>query len=247
MPGTIDDYHKNRSICKKCINNKRREKYHTDEDLRRRTIESSIKTKLKKTVARQAELKQFQEEIGIGNKQCRYCHQIKLAERFRYNRLKCRDCERDEPMAKFIRVVRSRIHSGLKSKSKNTIEYLGCSNEEYAKWILNYDNRFTMENRGSVWHIDHVLPISLFDLENEDEQKIAFNWINTMPLLASDNLSKNNKIVLEQVQQHWNKVVEYHRINNILIPQKIVSVYAKHLDAGNPLEPLLPPDCKKCN
>lgn len=241
LPGGIDDFHKNRNACKKCVNEKRREKYHTDEELRRRSIESSLISKRKKSMARQEELRRHQEEIGIGNKQCRYCNQIKLAERFRHNRMKCRDCERDEPMAKFIRIVRSRIYGGLNSKTKNTIEYLGCSNEEYAKWILNYNEQFTLENRGTVWHIDHVLPLSSFDLNDEEQQKIAFNWRNTMPLLASENLSKNNKIIIEQVKTHWNKVVEYHNNNNTTIPQNIESVYAKYLDAGNPLEPLLPP------
>lgn len=231
----------NKNVCKSCNNERRRNRYANDAEHRQKCIKMATEYKHEKVLIRQEELRLKQEEIGIGNKQCRYCHQIKLAERFRHNRMKCRDCERDEPMSKFIRTVRSRIYSGLNSKTKNTIEYIGCSNEEYAKWILNYNEQFTIENRGIVWHIDHVLPLSSFDLNDEEQQKIAFNWRNTMPLLASENLSKNNKIILEQVKTHWNKVVEYHNNNNTIIPQNIESVYAKYLDAGNPLEPLLPP------
>jgi len=148
--------HTNKNVCKDCNNMRRRIRYNNDKEYREKCIKTTIEHKHKKVLIRQEELQRKQEEIGIGNKQCRYCDQIKLAERFRHNRMKCRDCERDEPMAKFVRIVRSRIYGGLNSKTKNTIEYLGCSNEEYAKWILNYNEQFTLENRGSVWHIDHV-------------------------------------------------------------------------------------------
>jgi hypothetical protein len=51
-----------------------------------------------------------------------------------------------------------------------------------------------LENHGKEWHIDHVIPISKFDLNNQEEQILAFNWRNTMPLSCKENLSKNNKI-----------------------------------------------------
>ena len=42
-------------------------------------------------------------------------------------------------------------------------------------------------------HVDHVKPISLFDVSNEEEMLEAFNWKNTQPLLKRDNLIKGNK------------------------------------------------------
>jgi len=44
------------------------------------------------------------------------------------------------------------------------------------------------------WHIDHIKPISSFDLTNEYELKKAFHYSNTQPLLAKENLSKGNKV-----------------------------------------------------
>ena len=38
---------------------------------------------------------------------------------FRYNRLKCRDCERDDPKEKFKRYIRTRIYNCLRNKNKS--------------------------------------------------------------------------------------------------------------------------------
>ena len=58
-----------------------------------------------------------------------------------------------------------------------------------------------------------------------------------MALSAKENLSKNNKIIIEQIEQHYKKLVKYHEENKINLPQKYIDLYAKHLVAGNPLEP----------
>jgi len=116
-----------------------------------------------------------------------------------------------------------------KNKTKHSIEYLGCSSEDYFKWIINYDINCNLSNHGSVWHIDHVIPISTFDLNNEEQQLLAFNWRNTMPLSAQLNLSKNNKIIESQVEQHYKKIVEYHLENKLDLPQVFIDLFAKHL------------------
>jgi hypothetical protein len=45
------------------------------------------------------------------------------------------------------------------------------------------------------WHIDHIIPLSSFDLEDPKEIKKAFSPENHQWLLASDNIRKGNKIV----------------------------------------------------
>jgi hypothetical protein len=126
-----------------------------------------------------------------------------------------------------------------KNKENHTIHYLGCDSNSYFKWMLTYNENYTIENRGTEWHIDHVIPLSRFNLENKDEQLIAFNWRNTMPLSVKENLAKNNRINKTQIEQHYNHLLEYHKQNNIEIPKEFNDLFAKHLDAGNPLEPVL--------
>lgn len=225
------------NICKDCNNKRRRDKYINDEEQRKKLIKKAIEFKQQKRDIKRQQLQQlqeFQEEIGLDNKKCKYCKEIKHKDRFRYNRLKCRDCERDEPLEKFKRVIRSRITNALKLKQKHTVEYLGCSIDEYIKWLQYNENNYTLENRGTEWHIDHVIPLSKFNLEDQEEQIIAFNWRNTMALSPKENLSKNNKIIQSQIKKHYFDLLEYHTENNIELPQEYINLFAKHLVAGSP-------------
>ena len=231
---------KNRTICKDCHNSKRRNKYSSDEEHRLKLIQQASVFKHNKVIERQ---KIKLEEIGEDNKKCSVCFTIKNKCKFRYNRLKCRDCERDDPIEKFKRNVRSRIYIALKKhKELHTIQYLGCSSLEYLQWLTTYNETYTLDNHGNDgWHIDHVIPLSHFNLENIDEQMIAFNWRNTMPLSAKENLSKNSKILLPQIEQHLEKIKKYHLEKKLDLPQVFIDLFAKYLVVGNPLKPSLPP------
>jgi hypothetical protein len=237
-----EEFYKRGLICCECNNSKRRQKYKENEEYRKKLIKMATEFKHKKVIERKNIKEEEQNKIGLENKQCKYCNGIKHKDMFRHNRLKCKDCERDEPTEKFKRYIRTRIYNCLryKNKTKHSIEYLGCSSDEYFKWIFNYDNNCSLENHGKEWHIDHVIPISKFDLSQESQQLLAFNWRNTMPLSSKDNLVKNNKIIKEQIKTHLNKLQEYHIKYNIQLPQIYINLFAKYLDAGNPLEPLLP-------
>jgi len=233
----LSEFLRCRSLCKECNNTNRRTKYENNEEHRKKLIQMVTVFKQNKIVERQ---RIKEETIGKDNKKCRICEKIKPINNFRTNRLKCKNCERDEPLIKFKRTIRSRIWIALKKNKENhTIHYLGCDPKSYFKWMLTYNEKYTIENRGSEWHIDHVIPLSRFDLENKDEQLIAFNWRNTMPLSVKENLSKNNRIHKPQIEQHYNHLLEYHKQNNIEIPKEFIDLFAKHLVAGNPLEPAL--------
>ncbi len=241
---SIELFIKNRKICKDCNNNTRRNKYNDDSEHRVKLINSASIFKHKKSIEKQQEkfekIKKIEEQIGIDNQICKYCDDIKAKLNFRDKRLKCKDCERDEPVEKFKRNIRSRIIRALKYKSKHTIDYLGCSYSDYFNWIFTVNNDYILENHGDKWHIDHVIPLSKFDLDDEEQQLLAFNWRNTMPLSCYENLSKNNKIITSQIEQHYKKLIKYHKENNLILPNQFIELYAKHLDAGSSLEPLLP-------
>lgn len=237
---TVSEFYKHRKICCSCNNEKRREQYKNNEELRKKLIKQAIEFKHNKALEKQKIREAEQKDIGIENKQCKYCNEIKNKDRFRHNRLKCKDCERDEPVEKFKRYVRTRIYNCLrnKNKTKHSVEYLGCAPEEYLKWMLSHNGNCNLDNYGEIWHIDHVIPLSKFNLDDETQQLIAFNWRNTMPLSASENLSKNNKIISEQVKTHYDKLKKYHEENNLDLPQVYINLFATHSNCGNTLQSL---------
>ena len=96
-------------------------------------------------------------------------------------------------------LLRGRIRSVMRTQraKKNSQVYslIGCS-LEYLKQHL--ENQFTegmnWSNIGK-WHIDHIYPLSKFDLTKLDQQKLAFHYSNLQPLWAEENLKKSSKIL----------------------------------------------------
>ena len=93
--------------------------------------------------------------------------------------------------------LRTRLSTALRGniKSKRTIELLGVPHMDFFKtWIeCKFKEGMTWENR-SLWHIDHIIPCSSFDLTKPEEQAKCFHYTNLQPLWASENLSKGNRI-----------------------------------------------------
>jgi len=44
------------------------------------------------------------------------------------------------------------------------------------------------------WHLDHVQPLSSFDLTDRVDFLEACNWLNIQPLWAEDNLKKGDNL-----------------------------------------------------
>ena len=95
------------------------------------------------------------------------------------------------------RNLRNRINTMVKrnqaKKHTSTLKLIGCS-VQFLKRHLQKQFKEGMEwdNYGE-WHIDHIKPLSLFDLTQEEEQRKACHYTNLQPLWAFDNLSKGNK------------------------------------------------------
>ena len=89
-------------------------------------------------------------------------------------------------------LLRTRIRKAVmkNNKSKKTMKLLGCTMEEFKKYL---ESKFT---KGMTWdkiHIDHIKPCILFDLTNPEEQAKCFHYTNLQPLWAIDNLKKGAK------------------------------------------------------
>lgn len=131
----------------------------------------------------------------------------------------------NNPILKMI--YRRRLNLIIK-KNASTLTYINCSQEFLLKYIDNYLELFpnlTLENYGTEWHIDHVIPISKLDLSNKNNLW-CLEWFNLAPLLSKENLEKNNSIDKKQINKHINFVnnfIKLYNINNIKLD--IIATY----------------------
>ena len=97
---------------------------------------------------------------------------------------------------KIAAMIRSRIGDALKNDYKNgfAVDNIGCTVEELKRHLQSkFKSGMTWENR-EFWHLDHIVPLSSFDLSSPEELKKACHYTNLQPLWAKDNLRKGDKI-----------------------------------------------------
>ena len=94
---------------------------------------------------------------------------------------------------KIAHSIRSRLYECLKlNKNLNSIKYLGCLIQDYKIYLESlFKLGMTWENWGEIWEIDHILPISSFDLTLEENIHKAFNYKNTQPLFKTSKIAKS--------------------------------------------------------
>jgi hypothetical protein len=86
------------------------------------------------------------------------------------------------------------INRGYKVGS--AVDDLGCTSTELKAYLESkFEAGMSWENWSQYgWHIDHIKPLSSFNLEDREEFLEACNYTNLQPLWAEDNLKKGSKL-----------------------------------------------------
>jgi hypothetical protein len=91
-------------------------------------------------------------------------------------------------------ILRARLNMAIRRshKSGSAVRDLGCSVSSLKRHLeaqfkpgMSWDN---WPRNG--WHVDHIKPLSAFDLTDPKQVKEACHYSNLQPLWASDNISK---------------------------------------------------------
>jgi len=94
-------------------------------------------------------------------------------------------------------ILRCRLRTALNKKYKagHAVKDIGCSIEELKSYLeskflpgMTWDN-----HTQNGWHIDHIKPLSMFDLTDRVQFLQACHYTNLQPLWAHDNLTKSDK------------------------------------------------------
>jgi 5-methylcytosine-specific restriction endonuclease McrA len=76
-----------------------------------------------------------------------------------------------------------------------TEQYVGCSFEEARHAIESkFELGMSWDNYGTDWELDHIVPMSSFDLSKPDQAMRVNHISNLQPMHPSFNRSKGNKI-----------------------------------------------------
>lgn len=128
-------------------------------------------------------------------------HRKQMKEWYIKNSKKIYQQRRERPYEKLAATIRSRIYDYLKHgyKSAKSEELIGITWKELKVYLeKQFKPGMTWDNYGFYgWHVDHIIPLSSFDLTKAEEQKKAFHYTNLQPLWAKENMHKGAKYLIK--------------------------------------------------
>lgn len=104
--------------------------------------------------------------------------------------------QRKDPSKRISRNLSKAIWQSLNGKKggRTWLSFVDFTVDELKLHLESkFKDNMTWDNYGKYWHVDHVKPLSWFDLETEFKE--AWCLDNLQPLTAKENLSKNNKFI----------------------------------------------------
>jgi len=192
----ISNYHNHKKFidnkhptCKECVKVQSKKYYDKNREL------IGIKTKrVRKTetyqLKRDLYLKENKENINKIKREYKLRHRdrILLEKKDYYNRKK------NDPVYALTKRFRNGIYRSLRTtKTKCSLDILGCTQEEFKTHIESQFTEGMSWDKLSELHIDHIIPIS--SAQTIDDLYKLNHYTNLQPLWAKDNLAKYNKII----------------------------------------------------
>ena len=215
------------NLCSKCHKNKLKREYYQrhKDDINKKAKErrDTDINKEKRRVSDSSYYSKNKEIISIRQKTYYELNKEKIKEQRKLfhennpeNRKNQRKKQLYKPIYKLEQTYRRRCRRCLIYPNRCE-ELLGCTKDFLLKWFeflfSKIDNMMSLNNHGEYWEIDHVKPVSTFDLNDEEQVKLCFNWKNLAPLEKSLNRKKSNKIDDNMIINH-NKLIEQFLIYN---------------------------------
>lgn len=164
---------------------------------------------------------------------CISCHSVKWKEYYHktYHNVLKEKLDTDSTY-RLKQNVKSYIHIHLKKhdsqKNCRSSKYIGCDIHSLVAWLKHLNPNYGGKN--SDLQIDHVIPLSLFDLKIQEEIDSAFNWANLQVLEKKENLKKYNNF---SSVEFWNHVLIVHRFidntsKNFKPLKNLINIMKKH-------------------
>lgn len=125
-----------------------------------------------------------------------------------------RNKRKTDPSYKCWENARKRIWKIIhKNKKNNTLDLIGTTPLLFKLWLeYTFTTNMNWDNYGTYWEIDHVIPISTFDMKDTHNIFRAFNWKNCRAETKQYNNAKRNVISKEQMIKHYQELIYFEKI-----------------------------------
>lgn len=106
------------------------------------------------------------------------------------------NARRQEPVIALTHRLRNRLAKAVQAagagKAGKTLDLVGCSVEFlHAHITSQFVDGMSWETR-KLWHVDHIRPLSSYDLTDPAQQAESMHWTNLRPMWGSDNIAKSS-------------------------------------------------------
>jgi len=143
--------------------------------------------------------------------------------------------------------LRNRHFMALKratsKKSSSTSSLVGCT---WAELVAHLEASRSDAARvpGALTHIDHIIPLAMYDLRSGAEQLKAFNWRNLRLVTREENLCKGKKLPPPEVLgELWDLMPSDRQLRQVhpLVDQVVPAIVQNGCDASPPQRVAAPP------
>lgn len=105
---------------------------------------------------------------------------------------------RNSPRARIANNARDRIRRMIGSQGwgrGRSRRLIGCDPDTLCLILeAQFLPGMTWDNYGSAWHVDHIIPLSAYDLTDLEQQREAFHYTNLQPMWAHENMAKGDEV-----------------------------------------------------
>ena len=119
--------------------------------------------------------------------------------------------------------------------------YFGLDILNIRKWFeYQFENGLTWENFGEKWQFDHVIPVTYFDHNDEQELRLCWNFTNIRVEPLQMNKNRGNKIDVLGAKSYFDEL--YKRTNYPITKElrdKITKIELSELMSSEPQQKFL--------